>query len=339
MKKLLILCCIFLTSAAGFAQSQYKITNRLHLSGDGGWDYLAMDTESNRLFVSHGTQVLVVDVVTGKEIASIPNMKGVHGIAIANDLNKAFISSGRDTSVVVVDLKTLAFVAKVKVSGLNPDAILYDAFSHKVFTFNGGSANATVLDANTYAVVATIPLDGKPEFSVTDGKGKVYVNNEDNSKIYVINSSTLKVITSWALAPGEEPTGLAFDKVNHRLFSVCDKLMVIVDSESGKIITTLPIGEGCDGVAFDPEKKRAYSSNGEGTVTVVEEVNANEFKVVETITTQRGARTIGINTKTHKIYLPTAEFGKAPEPTKETPNPRPPVKPGTFTLLEIGYAK
>jgi DNA-binding beta-propeller fold protein YncE len=208
-----------------------------------------------------------------------------------------------------------------------------------VFTFNGRSANASVLDANTHKEVATIPLDGKPEFSVTDGKGNVYVNNEDKSMVYKINSNSLTVEQKWTIAPGEGPSGLAFDKANDRLFSVTDKLMVVTDSKNGKIVATLPIGENVDGVAFDPGKKRAYSSNGDGTVTVVQEVNPNEFKVVETITTQRGARTIGINTKTHRIYLPTAEFDPTPAPTAENPHPRPSAKAGTFTVLEIGYVK
>ncbi len=342
MKKIITIGICFMLAGmiSSFGQSsEYKIINKIHLEGDGGWDYLAVDELSNRLFVSHSTQVQIVDLSTGKMIGSIPGLNGVHGIAIASDINKAFISCGRDSSIVVVDLKTFKFIAKTKVTGANPDAILYDPHSHKVFTFNGRSANASVIDANTYKNVATIPLDGKPEFSATDGKGKIYVNNEDKSMIYMINSNSLVVEQKWSIAPGEEPSGLAFDKANNRLFSVTDKLMVIVDSQTGKIVTTVPIGENVDGVAFDPEKKRIYTSNGDGTVTVVQEVNPNDFKIVETITTQRGARTIGINTKTHRIYLPTAEFGPAPAATKENPNPRPSIKPGTFTILEIGYLK
>jgi len=337
---------VFITFISAFAvilsygqTSEYKILNKIKLEGDGGWDYLAVDESSDRLFVSHGTQVQVVDLKTGKLSGTVPNLNGVHGIAVAPDLNKAFISCGRDSSVVIVDLKTLNFIAKVKVTGANPDAILYDPHSHKVFTFNGRSANATVLDGNTHKVVGTIPLDGKPEFSVTDGKGKVYVNNEDKSMVYMINSNTLQVEKKWSIAPGEEPSGLAFDKANHRLFSVTDKVMVISDAQNGKVVTTVAIGESVDGVAFDPIKKRAYSSNGDGSVTVVQEVTPNEFKVVETIPTQRGARTIAINTKTHRLYLPTAEFGPTPEATTDNPHPRPKVIPGTFTILEIGYVK
>jgi YVTN family beta-propeller protein len=338
-KNLIFLSFSVLMSSLAFSQSEYKIISRIPLEGDGGWDYLTVDEATNRLFVSHGTRVQVVDLSSGKLVGTVYDLKRVHGIAIAQDLNKAYISCGEDSSVVVIDLKTLKSIAKVKVSGANPDAILYDQFSQQVFTYNGTSKDATVLDAKTYKVVATIPLDGKPEFSVTDGKGKIYVNNEDLNMVYEINATTLKVDKKWSISPGEEPTGLAFDKKTHRLFSVTDKLMIISDSQTGKVVTTVPIGSRVDGVMFDPEKKRAYSSNGEGSVTVVEEVNENEFKVVETIPTQPGARTIGINTKTHRLYLPTAEFGPAPAPTTENPNPRPSIKPGTFVILEIGFVK
>ncbi len=340
MKKVaLAFTLVALISGKAISQSEYKIINRIHLEGDGGWDYLTVDEVTNRLFVSHGTRVQVVDLSTGKLAGTIPDLKRVHGIAIAQDLNKAYISCGGDSSVVVIDLKTLKFITKVKVPGVNPDAILYDSFSKRVFTYNGTSKDATVLDAKAYKVIATIPLDGKPEFSVTDGKGKIYVNNEDLNMVYEINATTLKVDKKWSIAPGEEPTGLAFDTKTHRLFSVTDKLMVISDSEAGKVVATVPIGERVDGVMFDPGKRRAYTSNGEGSITVVEEVNQNEFKVVETIATQAGARTIGINTKTHRLYLPTAEFGPAPAPTTENPNPRPTVKPNSFVVLEVGFAK
>lgn len=340
MKKIMMTVISALAVIMTFGQkTEYKILNKIKLEGDGGWDYLAVDESTDRLFVSHSTQVQVIDLKSGKQVGAVANLNGVHGIAVAPNLNKAFISCGRDSSVVIVDLKTLSFIAKVKVTGANPDAILYDPYSNKVFTFNGRSANATVLDASSHKVVATIPLDGKPEFSVTDGMGKVFVNNEDKSMVYEINSNTLKVAKKWSIAPGEEPSGLAFDKINQRLFSVTDKIMVISDAKNGKVVTTVPIGESVDGVAFDPAKKRIYTSNGDGSVTVVQEVTPDEFKVIETIPTQRGARTIAINTKTHRIYLPTAEFGPTPEATKENPNPRPKLIPGTFTILEIGYIK
>ena len=338
MKKLLyILTCIALAAVSSLLSaktkpSEYKVVNRFPLEGDGGWDYLAVDESTGRIFVSHSNVVQVVDEKTGKLIGSIPDTRGVHGIALAPDLNKAYISNGRDSSVTVIELNSLAFKSKIQITGQNPDAILYDKFSHKVFVYNGRTANATVIDALTDKVAATITLDGKPEFSVTDGKGRVYVNIEDKSEITVINSSSLKVEKIWSIAPGEEPSGLALDNKNNRLISVCgNKLMVIVDALSGKVITTLPIGEGVDGVAFDPSLKRAYSSNGEGTMTVVAEVGPDEFKVLETVTTKPGARTITVNKTTHHLYLPAAES----ESSEADHNRRPAAKPGTFMLLDI----
>jgi DNA-binding beta-propeller fold protein YncE len=338
-KIIFILFSLFVMSASIFGQtakSQYTIAKKIPVTGDGFWDYLSMDEESGLLYVSHGTEVAVVNVKEGKMVATITGLNGVHGIAIARDLNKGFISSGRDSVVLVFDLKTNAPLSKIKVTGANPDAILYDAFSHHVFTFNGRSANSTVIDANTLKVVGTIQLDGKPEFSQTTGKGIIYVNIEDKSEIAQINSVTMKVENVWPLTPGEEPSGLALDNVTHRLFSVCgNKTMVILNAENGKVITTLSIGDNTDGVAFDPGTKRAYSSNGDGTMTVVQEENENSFKVLENVVTQRGARTITLDKKTHHIYLPTAEFGTTPEATKENPRPRPTLVPGSFVVLEV----
>ncbi|MDP4210025.1 MAG: YncE family protein [Bacteroidota bacterium] len=326
---------LFISGASLSAQSNYKIVNKMHLEGEGGWDYISTDAVNGRIYVSHATVAQVVDSKTGKLLGTIPDTKGIHGIAFATGLNKGFTSNGRDSSVTVFDLKTLQVITKVKVTGKNPDAILYDPFSKKVFTFNGGSANATVIDAITNKVVATIPLDGKPEFSATDGKGTIFVNIEDKSSINVINSSTLKVTRHWSIAPGEEPSGLALDNKNHRLFSVCsNKMMVVADAETGKVITTLPIGDRCDGVAFDSGKKRAYSSNGEGTITVVQEVDANTFKVVETVPTLPGARTITVDELTHHLYLPTAEFGPASANSR-----RPAVKPNSFMILDVETLK
>ncbi len=335
--KLLLLIAPFIQwmNITAQTKSEYKIANKFSLDGDGGWDYLITDESTGRLFVSHGNIVQVVDVKSGKKIAAIENLKGVHGIALAPEFNKGFITNGKDSSVTVFDLKNYATLANVKVTGANPDAILYDPFSKKLFIYNARSSNATVMNASDNKIAATIPLDGKPEFSVSDEKGKVFVNIEDKSEICLINSSTLKVEKTWSIKPGEEPTGLALDNTTHRLFSVTDKLMVIVDAETGKIITTLPIGERVDGVAFDPALKRAYSSNGDGTMTVVQEVDANTFKVLETVSTQKSARTITLDSKTHHLYLPAAEFGETPEKTKDNPHPRPSVKPNSFVVLDI----
>ena len=345
MKKIMILISGILLGTnlictAQTGNSNYKIMNKFPVEGDGGWDYISIDENTGRLFVSHGMVTNVVDSKTGKLAGTIQDTKGVHGIAIAQEENKAFISCGKDSSVSIVNLATLQFIAKVKVTGAGPDAILYDKFSHKVFVYNGRTSNATVIDAKTNAVVATIPLDGKPEFSVSDGNGKVYVNLEDKSKISQINSTTLKVENTWSISPGDEPSGLSIDNSNHRLFAVCDnKKMVVVDAQNGKVISTLEIGDRVDGCAFDPELKRAYSSNGEGTVTVVQEGSGDKFTVLENITTQKGARTICVDKNTHHIYLPTAEYGETPAATTENPHPRPTIKPGSFVILDIAPVK
>lgn len=318
----------------------YKIENKIKLPGDGGWDYLSVDESNNRLFVSHASIVLVLDLKTGKLAGTIEDTPGVHGIAIANDLNKAFISVGRSATVKVVDLKSLALITNITGTGQNPDAILYDQFSKKVLTFNGGSSNATVIDAVTNKIVATIPLEGKPEFPVTDGKGKIYVNIEDKSIISVIDARTMKVEKSWPIAPGEEASGFALDNETHRLFSVCsNKLMIVVDALDGHIVASLPIGEGCDGVKFDPGLKRAYSSNGEGTMTVVQEVDKDHFKVLENFPTMPGARTLAVDVRTHHIYMPYGDYEPAPAATTENPRPRRTIKPGTFGVLDIAPVK
>ncbi len=330
---MLIFCSSSLKAQKG--PSGYKVANKFHIDGDGGWDYLNVDESTGRIFVSHGMVVQVIDEKDGKLLGTIPDTKGVHGIAIASDLNKAFISNGRDSSVTIIDLKSLAFITKVPVTGQNPDAILYDPFSHNVFAFNGRTSNATVIDGKTNKVLATIKLDGKPENSVTNSKGKVYVNIEDKSEITVINSATNKVEQSWSIAPGEEASGLALDNENHRLFAVCsNKLMVVLDALSGKLITTLPIGNGPDGAAYDPSLKRAYSSNGDGTLTVIQENSADNFTVLENVPTLRGARTITVDKRTHHIFMSTAEY-EVVNPSAENTNRRPAVKPGTFMVLDV----
>jgi YVTN family beta-propeller protein len=334
MKKALVLfaCTLFMMCFTFlYAQprkSACRIAGTIPLTGDGWWDYLSVDEVNNKLFVSHGTQVNVIDLKTSREIAIIPQTNGVHGIAIANDLGRAFISCGMDSSVIVAELTSLKQVAKVKVTGKNPDAILYDQFSKKIFTFNGGSSNSTVIDAVSLKVIATIPLAGKPEFSQTDGNGKIFVNIEDKSSIAVINAVSLKVESLWSIEPGEEPSGLALDNENHRLFSVCgNKLMTVTDANSGKVITTVPIGEGCDGVTFDNVSKRIFSSNGEGTMTVIQQENADQYIVLEDFATQPGARTITLDKSSHHVYLSVGEYVPG--------TGRRPVKPNTFRVIDI----
>lgn len=334
MNKIAVLVVALLVSGSVFAENapkaRYKIVNKFHLQGDEKWDYLFSDDAAGLLYVSHGNMVQVVDQVKGSVVGAIADLNGVHGIAIAPDLNKGFISTKNDNSVTIFDTKTCKVIKKIEITGKSPDAILFDAFSQKVFVFNGHSDNATVIDAKTNDIVATIALTGNPEFSATDGKGKIYVNLESTSGIAVINATTYKVENVWSIAPGEEPTGLALDNETHRLFSVCaNKLMVVVDAETGKVITTLPTGEKTDGAAFDPILKCVYSSNGAGTVTVVKEINKDTFAVLENITTQKGAKTIAVNKLTHHIYLPTAEFENTPGVEK------PKLIPSTFEVLDI----
>jgi len=317
-----------------------KVDNRIPLEGDGGWDYLAIDDATNTAYVSHSSIVQVVNLAEGKLVATIADQKGVHGIALAKDLNKGFISNGQDSTVTVFDLTTNKAIAKIQCTGRNPDAILYDPYSQLVFTFNGRSANSTVIDAKTNQVKATIALDGKPEFSQSDKNGTVYVNIEDKSMINVIDTKTLKVTQHWSIAPGEEPSGLALDNEDHLLFSVCgNKMMIVTNAQTGKVIANLPIGDGCDGVAFDPILKRAYSSNGEGTMTVVQKVTKDKFVVLENITTQPSARTIAVNTKTHHLYLPAAEYNPKPETSTGNQRSRATLKAGSFVLLDVKTTK
>jgi DNA-binding beta-propeller fold protein YncE len=341
-KTIFIMAGIFLSLFGLNAQNApngYKIVQQIHLEGDGGWDYLNADDATGMLYVSHGKKVHVVDMKTGQSVATITDVNGVHGIAIAPEFNKGFISNGPDSNVTVFNIKDFSVIEKIPVTGRNPDAIIFEPFSKTIITWNGRSSNATVIDARTDKVIKTIKLAGKPEAAVSDGKGKVFVNIEDKSEVCMINVNTWNVEQTWPISPGEEPSGLALDNKNHRLFAATDKLMVVLDAETGKVITTLPTGGRVDGAGFDPELKRAYSSCGEGVLTVVQEENPNSFKVLANVPTQAGARTISVSEKTHRIYLSTAEFGPTPEKTADNPRPRPSLKPGTFTVLVLEPVK
>jgi DNA-binding beta-propeller fold protein YncE len=304
------------------------------LGGEGGWDYVTADAAARRLYVSHGTRVEVLDLRSRQKIGVIEPTPGVHGIALAPDLGRGFVSCGRDSSMVVFELATLHTLQRVALPARNPDAILYEPKTHRVFTFNGGSANATAIDAATTALLGTIDLGGKPEFAVADGAGKVFVNIEDKSQVVELDPKELVVRKRWSIAPGEEPSGLAMDRVHHRLFSVCDnRTMVISDADKGKVVGTLPIGGGVDGVVFDKRRELAISSNGEGTLTVVRAASRAAYAVAETDSTQRGARTVALDDSTGTLYLPTADFGPPPPPTPDRPHPRPSIVPDTFRLL------
>jgi YVTN family beta-propeller protein len=325
----LLLGCSFLTVQAQ-KETKLEIVKKIKIEGDEKWDYLYSDDQAARLYVSHGSMVQIIDETKGEVIGKVTGLNGVHGIAIATELNKGFISNGKDSSVTVFDTKSFAVITKISVTGKGPDAILFDSFSKKVYVFNGKSNNATVIDAQSNKIIATIAFEGNPEFSASNENGLLYVNIESKSIIAVINTKTNKVEKTFVLAPGEEPTGLTLDIENHRLFSVCaNKMMIVLDAETGKIITTIPSGEKTDGVAFDPTLKIAFSSNGEGTVTVVKEENKDSFKLLQNFKTQKGAKTIAVNKVTHHIYLPTADF----EATQAGEKPK--VVPGSFFVFDI----
>lgn len=340
MKKILIILVILFASAgiAGAQGSGYKIIDNVKLGGEGGWDYLNADTATGLLFVSRGTHVQVMDMEKKTLVADIPNTNGVHGIALAHEFGKGYISDGRDTAVTVFDIKALKTIKVIKIAGLNPDAIMYDGASKRVFTFNGRSSDATAIDAATDSVVGTVPLDGKPEFAQADGKGTIFVNIEDKSTITAFDANTLKVLKTWSISPGEEASGLAIDREHHLLFSVAsNRKMIVSDYEAGKVVADVEIGEGPDAAGFDPGTQFAFSSNGrDGTLTVVREDAPDKFTVIDNVKTQVSARTMSLDQKTHRIYLSAAEFGKAPEPTKDKPHPRPPMKPDSFTILILG---
>ncbi|MGA9814837.1 MAG: YncE family protein [Terriglobales bacterium] len=330
------LVTLLLVTSGMAADAGYHRIKTYKLGGDGGWDYLTLDRSSNRLYISRSTHVMVINPDSGEPVGDIPDTPGVHGIALAPEFGRGFVSNGRDGTVSVFDLATLKVLSKIKV-GENPDAILYDPASKRVFTFNGRSHDATAIDAAKGTVAGTIKLDGKPEFSVSDEKGEIFVNIEDKSELLALDPAKLEVKSRWSLAPCEEPTGLAIDRKHRRLFSGCgNKLMAIVDADSGKVISTLPIGEGVDATAFDSETGLAFASCGEGVLTVVHEDSPDKFSVAENVPTERGARTMTLDAAKHQVFLVTAKFGPPPAPTTEQPHPRPAILPDSFVVLVVG---
>jgi len=325
---------LLLTGAA--PKTGYHLLNRYQLGGEGFWDYLTIDSAARRLYITRGTHVMVVDADTGKPAGDITGTPGVHGVALAPELGRGFTSNGRENTVTIFDLKTLQETGRPKV-GDGPDAIAYDAASNRVFTFNGRGHDSTALEAATGAVAGTIPLGGKPEFAVSDEKGRMYVNLEDKSEVVEFDPQKLAVLHRWPLAPCEEPTGLAIDKQHRRLFVGChNKLMAVMNADNGKVIATLPIGAGVDGTAFDEGAQSAFSSNGSGSITVVHEDSPDKYTVVQNVETARGARTMTLDPKTHTLYTVTAQFGPPPAPSAEQPRPRPAMVPGSFELLVFG---
>jgi YVTN family beta-propeller protein len=319
----LIVLAAMATVATG---ADYKVTKTWKLGGDGGWDYLTADSAGHRLFIARATRVMVVDTESGKQVGEIPETAGVHGVALVPEIGRGFTSNGREDTVSVFDLKSLAVEKKIKV-GSGPDAILYDPFSKRVFTFNGKGHDTTAVDASKGEVVGKIELGGKPEFAATDEKGTVFVNIEDTSELVAFDPQKLTVKSRWKLADCEEPTGLAIDRKSRRLFAGCgNKKMAVVDADSGKVVASPAIGDGCDATAFDLDRGLAFASAGDGSITVIREDGGDKFSVAQTLTTQKGARTMTLDARTHQLFTVTANVGPRPERK---------VEPGSFVVLVL----
>ena len=316
-----------LTFQAGLAQgpSGFQLSKTFKIGSPGGWDYIAVGPD-HKIYVSHGTQVNILDQQSGDSVGVIPNTTGVHGIAF--DGSRGYTSNGRLNTVTVFDIKTSAVLKQIPV-GQNPDAIMYDPFSKKIITCNGRSHDLSVIDPESGAVVSTIALDGKPETAVSDEAGKIFINIEDKNKIAEVHITTGKVLNGWSIAPGDGPTGLAIDTRTKRLFAGCDKLLIVVDAANGHIVDKLTIGDGCDGVGFDSNLKYVFASCGEGKLSVVQEISANSFKVIDNVPTVRSARTLAVDGNTHEVFLPAADTEKA------AAGERPKTIPGTFRVLVV----
>ncbi len=330
--KMILLSVAMFSMAGSFAQTKtgLHVTNTFYIKSAGGWDYLEAGPINDWLYVSHGSQVNILNKKTGDSVGVIENTTGIHGIAFDEALGRGYTSNGRLNNVFVFDMNTNKVLATIA-TGQNPDAIMYEPFSKKIITCNGRSNNLSIIDPALNKTIDSIAVGGKPETAVSDGAGKIFVNIEDKNEIVAIDATTFKVIGRWSITPAEGPTGLAYDKVTKRLFAGCEKMLAVVDATTGKVVATPVIGDGCDGVAFDAAKNNIYTSNGEGTVTVVHEDGPDKYTVVENIVSKRGARTIAID-KAGTLYLPTADF-EAMQPGEKG---RPKMKAGTFQVVVIG---
>jgi DNA-binding beta-propeller fold protein YncE len=325
----------FTPLAAQTAAPAYHVTHDLKLGGEGRWDYVTLDSVGHRLFIARQTRVMVVDPQTGKLLGEIPGLNGAHGTTLVYSTGHGFATSGRDSSVTMFDLHSLRVLARIKAAD-DADAVLYDPASRRVFTFNGDAGSSTALDPRSGKVIGSIDLGGKPEFGVSSGSGKLYVNIEDKGEVAELDPVKLQVVRRWPLEGCDEPTGLAMDRAHGLLFSVChSKVMAVSDARAGRTIASVPIGGGVDGAAFDPGTGLAFASNGDGSITVVHEDSRTSFHVVSTATTRRGARTMTVDLRTHRLYTVTADFGATPAPTDSDPHPRPSLVPGTFSLLVL----
>ncbi len=333
---------VTMPAIVGHAQSVpaagYHITKTIPIGAEGGWDYITVDAEARRLYVSHATKMVVVDIDRDSVVGELRDTPGIHGVALAPALGRGYTSNGRDSSVTIFDLKSLSVLGRVKVTGANPDAIHFDALTKRLFTFNGRSANATTLDATTGAVLGTIALAGKPEFAQTDGRGRLFVNIEtDPGQIQVIDTRTLKVTATYTLTGCDGPSGLAYDRARDRLFSVCgNRVLAVSNPTSGTVVSTVPIGPGVDAVSYDDSEKLLLTSNGgDGTMTVIRQESADRYTSLGNATTRVGSRTMTIDPTTHRAYLATVQYGPTPAATAEQPRPRAPVIPGSFAILVL----
>ncbi len=323
-------------AGARHAPAGYRLLKEIPLHSSGWWDYLTIDQARQRLFIAHGDHVVVWDIKAMKRLTSIPKTQGVHGIALAPKLHRGFISDGQANQVTVFNLDTLKVIKTVPVTGKNPDAIVFDPASNRVFTLNGRTGNSTVIDAKQLKVIGTISLGGKPEFATADGKGFLFNNLEDKSELLKIDTRKLRIVNRWPLAPCEHPSGMAIDRANERVFSGChNQLMAMVDGNSGKVLSTVPIGEGVDANRYFSRRHLAFSSNGQGTLTVAR-VLGSGMKLLGDVKTMQGARTMALDRRTGRIFLVTAQFGPPPAPTPAHPHPWPVMKPNSFTLLVVG---
>jgi YVTN family beta-propeller protein len=329
---------VVMALAASFpalAQKTYSVQDKWKVGGEGGWDYLTADSAAHRLYITHGGRVEVLDSATGKSIGAITGLKGTHGVALDEAGKYGYISDGGANAVVIFDRMSLQTVTSIP-AGTNPDGIVFEPVTKTVWAFNGRSKDVTVIDTSSQKVIATVPLPGKPEFPVADGKGVVFDNIEDKSEIVRLDAKYPKITATWPLSPCESPSGLAMDRTGRRLFAVCDeKKMAVVDANTGKVIATPEIGNGPEAAGFDPKAKLAFASNGEGTVTVVD-ASSNSYKVLQNLATQQGARTMALDTATGKIYVVTAAFGPRLEATTANPRPRPAIVPDSFTVIVAG---
>jgi len=337
ISRFIVACCLGLICATALGNDVYHLLSEIPIGGEGGWDILTIDSFASHLYLSHATKVVIVDLNTNSVTGEIADTPGVHAFVAVPEVQRGFSSNGKESKSSVVDLTTLKTISKID-TGSNPDAVVYEPRHAEVYVFNHTGNSVTVINTKTATVSATIPLGGNPEFAVVDETaGRVYCNIEDKSEVAVIDADKHEVVARWSLSPGEGPTGIALDATHHRLFSGChNKMMVMLDTESGKMVGSVPIGAGVDGCAFDEATQLAFASCGDGTTTIAKEEAPNKLSVLQVLKTERGARTMALDARTHRIYLPTAQFAPAPSPSPGASPARPSIVPNTLKVLVYG---